>query len=95
MQLLSDLKLILTLHCEESTQLMSAGLDRQLRWSERWAVRMHALVCASCRRFGRQLNFLHTAAHQCDQHAPSPNTTLSDDLRQRIAQAIRQADSEN
>ena len=58
MSLFSDLKLILTLNCRESSRLVSDSLDRKLRWSERWAVRLHVLICWSCRRFKQQLLLL-------------------------------------
>lgn len=61
MQLFRAIRLILTLRCHESTELVSASLERQLSFSERWAVRLHVLACWSCRRFRRQIEFLRAA----------------------------------
>ncbi len=71
----SATKLLLTLHCEESTELMSIERERDLSWIERWAVRMHSVACRQCRRFQRQLRFLEKAGRQraeapCDSPLP-------------------------
>ena len=55
---LSAVKLMLTLECEESTHLVSESLDRDLSFAERWAVRLHAIGCWSCRRFGKQIRLI-------------------------------------
>ena len=84
----SAAKLILTLECDESTRLVSEGLDRKLSLTERWAVRMHAVGCWSCRRFHRQLQFLHHAGPrradiELEDHHLSPAA------RARIAEMLR------
>ncbi|MCK9396077.1 MAG: zf-HC2 domain-containing protein [Methylobacter sp.] len=36
-------------------------MDRPLTWRERWAVRVHLLMCRHCSRFQRQVHFLRKA----------------------------------
>jgi hypothetical protein len=80
------LKLLLTLHCEESTQLLSAGLERDLSAVERWAVRLHAVVCKQCRRFRRQLRFLQRAGRQWGERPV--DSTLPADVRAKILRRL-------
>ncbi len=87
MKLFSAMKLILTLRCEQSTQIVSDSLDRDLSFAERWAVRLHYIGCWSCRRFGRQIRQLRETLKmhplKCCEDAK-----LSDDAMQRIRDAI-------
>ena len=55
---LRDLRMILSLSCEEASHLTSDALDRELSRSERWALRLHTLVCRGCRRFKQQLDLM-------------------------------------
>lgn len=59
-----DLKLILTIRCEEASRLTSDGLDRKLTFSERLAVRAHTFICRSCRRFHSQMRMLRKFVDQ-------------------------------
>jgi hypothetical protein len=85
---------ILTLHCEEASVLASRELDEPLGLAERLAVRGHTLVCRSCRRFRRQLQFLRAALNRRDA-APEENgpghDALSPEARARIERALMQA----
>lgn len=94
--LLGATRLVLTLRCEHSTRLVSESLERELSFSERWAVRLHAIGCHSCRRVGRQLRRLHEAAkHVAEAEArdlaAAEGPTLSPEGRRRIAAALRHA----
>ncbi len=50
--------------CKESTRLVSQGLDRELAFGERVALRVHLAICLGCRRAGRQLQFLRRAVRE-------------------------------
>jgi len=50
--------------CKESTRLVSQGLDRELAFGERVALRVHLVICLGCRRAGRQLQFLRRAVRE-------------------------------
>lgn len=92
MMFLSTIKRILTLRCEESTRLVSESLDRDLPRGERWAVRLHALCCRSCRRYGRQILFLREAirrgAREPETAALAAGASLTPEARERIKKAL-------
>jgi hypothetical protein len=90
MNILRAIKLIFTLHCEESSRLVSESLDRQLSFSERLAVRLHRIGCWSCRRLAQQLKFIREAARSAGKPELFGSQTLSDEARLRIVEAIRE-----
>ncbi|MGH8687122.1 MAG: zf-HC2 domain-containing protein [Burkholderiales bacterium] len=49
------------LECRETTRLVSQGLDRELAFGERVALRVHFAYCIGCRRARRQMAFLRGA----------------------------------
>jgi hypothetical protein len=55
---LVNVRLILSLRCDQAAQLASEALDRKLTFSERWALRLHSAVCRACRIFSRQLRMI-------------------------------------
>jgi hypothetical protein len=61
---LPDVRLIVSASCKTASRLASESLDRRLTFSERWALRMHAIVCRSCRRFARQLRVMRGAVER-------------------------------
>jgi hypothetical protein len=86
---------ILTLKCEGASSLTSRELDEPLGLPELLAVRGHLLVCRSCRRFRRQLQFLRLALQR--QRATLEETgfeqdALSPEARVRIERAVMEAD---
>ncbi len=50
--------------CSDITALVSRGLDKDLRVSERLAVGFHMMICTHCRNFQRQSLFIRKAAHR-------------------------------
>ena len=52
------------LSCKETTRLVSQGLDRELAFGERVALRVHFAICLGCRRTSRQMKFLRRAVHE-------------------------------
>lgn len=85
---LNAAKLILTLKCEQSSQIVSASMDRKLTAVERWAVRLHAIGCWSCRRFGQQIRQLRRAMKLHPDRTTS-EIRLSPEAMKRIEEAIR------
>ena len=97
MSLPKDLIRIITLRCEEASSLTSKELDEPLRLAEKLAIRGHTLVCRSCRRLRRQLQFLHAAfqRRESDPETPGPgHGALSPEARARIERAIALASDE-
>ncbi len=52
------------LSCKETSRLVSQGLDRELAFGERVALRMHLAICVGCRRAKRQMASLRRAVRQ-------------------------------
>jgi len=50
--------------CKETTRLVSQGLDRDLAFGERVALRVHLAYCLGCRRTRRQMAFLRRAVQR-------------------------------
>lgn len=81
---------ILTLHCDESSRLASESLDRPLAGPDRLALRLHGLVCASCRRYRVQIHDLRRIAGRMADPSESPGAArLPDDARERIRRALK------
>jgi predicted anti-sigma-YlaC factor YlaD len=47
--------------CKDVTRLVSEGLDRELGFGERVALRVHFLMCKGCRTFEDQMARLRQA----------------------------------
>ena len=60
---------MMLISCRETTRLVSQGLDRELAFGERVALRMHFAVCLGCRRTSRQMAFLRRAVQQLSETA--------------------------
>ncbi|WP_425395269.1 zf-HC2 domain-containing protein [Aeoliella sp.] len=92
-----DLKLILKCQCQQASLLASEALDRDLTFSERWAVRMHFLVCKPCRRVARQLRQLQQAARQMPDEVRralgKSCEGLSPSAKSQIIESMRRSDS--
>ena len=57
------------LSCKETTRLVSQGLDRELAFGERVALRLHFAMCLGCRRASRQMAFLRRAVQRLAEDA--------------------------
>lgn len=58
MRWLHNIRMVLGLSCRHASLLLSRAQDGPLTLSERLAMRMHLLICRSCRRFNRQLSLI-------------------------------------
>lgn len=76
-------------NCREAVRLQSDALDRPLPFFQRIGLRIHLWLCAWCRRYGKQIRFLRTAARQCEEeHGKTPNGGLPAEARERIKRAM-------
>ena len=79
-------------NCKEATHLQSEALDRKLSFAERIGLRIHLFLCKWCRRYAKQVKFLHLAAHQCGEHeGPGMSGCLSPEARKRIRKKLQSA----
>ncbi|HPF41483.1 MAG TPA: hypothetical protein PK093_22840 [Phycisphaerae bacterium] len=96
--MLSKLRYILTLRCEEADRLRSRQALEPLSLAERLAMAMHQLVCKSCRIAAKQIRILDQAISRLRDDAAPPTAAdaggaLSGDARQRLSQALRDAEN--
>jgi hypothetical protein len=77
------------LNCKQTSLLVSQSLDRPLTWRERWAVRIHLLICVYCRRFKQQLKWIRGYMPRWQQQASErSDIVLPMAARERIAQQL-------
>lgn len=75
--------------CNKAAQLASEQLHVELDWRRKWALRFHIMMCSACRRYARQLRWLHQHLH--DEPRAEAAVRLNPDARQRIVDCLRQA----
>lgn len=86
---------LLALTCREASRLISDSLDRELTRRERWALRIHTLICTACQRFAQQTRMIRDAiAHLPDalrEQWSDSAAKLSADRRAQIKGALAEA----
>jgi len=77
------------LNCRQATEKASALLDGELTRSERWALRLHLMICHHCRRYLRQLRLTLGAVRRLAGAAePIPERDVSA-LAQRLRNELK------
>ena len=80
------------LDCRNASQLISKSLDRQLTWRERFAVRLHLLLCKYCSRFNQQLLSIKKGLLKMTQSIENDaNIQLPSATKKRLIQSIESA----
>ncbi|MGH8737521.1 MAG: zf-HC2 domain-containing protein [Burkholderiales bacterium] len=64
------MKMTMMRPCSEVARLVSQGLDRELAFGERVALRVHFAICTGCRNFERQMKLLREAVQQLGESGP-------------------------
>lgn len=86
---------LLGLTCREASRLISESLDRDLTRRERWALRLHTVLCSACKKFARQTEWIRSAlANAPDSLRGSLidiNTKLSAKRRAQINRLLSEA----
>ncbi len=80
------------LNCKQTSELASRSIDDKLPFWESIALKMHLMLCHSCSNFTRQLHFLRKAS---SRYRTNPGFSLSDEARQRIANALKEQHSDS
>ena len=62
------------LSCKETTRLVSQGLDRELAFGERVALRVHLAICKGCRNVYAQFRFLRQAVQELSRDGNKKET---------------------
>lgn len=75
--------------CRDISQLISAGMDRNLPLRKRLSIRLHVSMCRFCRRYGKQLHLLHEGVgHYADPDANVVEKSLSPAAKEKLEKAL-------
>lgn len=78
--------------CSEMSRLASRSLDQPLSLQVWFKMRLHYLICVWCKRYNKQVLFLHRMARQLPlQMESTAGRTLSPEARQRILNRLQAA----
>ncbi|MFN3879854.1 MAG: zf-HC2 domain-containing protein [Nitrincola lacisaponensis] len=64
------------LTCHQATQLMSSRLDRETSLTEKMNLKVHLMMCSSCRRCDTQLSLIHQAGKRWHLNTDASSTDL-------------------
>ena len=85
-----------TPNCADMSRLASRSLEQPMSLRIRFKMRLHYLICVWCKRYFKQLKFLHVAAPNFEDYAGTlPGRGLSVDARQRILQLLQVAENKS
>ena len=77
------------LDCKQTSQLISQSLDRSLTLRERFALRLHLLVCKYCKQFSQHMQTIRVALKQMTSSIESNDViTMPSAAKSRILQSI-------
>ena len=82
------------LTCKDATHLISESHERSLTIRERWALKLHLMMCVYCRRFQRQLVLMRKALREWGRRAADEDTDVAEgaqftpEARERIRQTL-------
>ena len=77
------------LSCKQTSQIISQSLDRPLTMRERFALKLHLLICKYCKRFSQQVQTLRVAIKTVVSSIESNNNILmSSAAKKRIADMV-------
>ena len=75
--------------CRDAARMVSEQEVRKLTWPERFGLRMHLLICSSCRRYRRGVVMLRTLMRQAASSGALNSTeNLPPQARQRIQEKL-------
>jgi hypothetical protein len=75
--------------CKQAARLQSRALVQPLSLPERFGLRIHLFICGWCRRFGKQVKFLHSTTHQyLENEKANALPGLTVEGRERIKRAM-------
>ena len=76
--------------CREATRLQSEAMDRPLPLRKRIGLKIHLVLCRWCRRYGKQIGFLRSVAHEHEKHEETlPSQTLRPEVKERMKQRLK------
>ena len=77
------------LSCKQASQIISQSLDKPLTTRERFALKLHLIICKYCKRFSQQVQTLRVALKQMISSIENNNTIeLPSAAKNRIAALV-------
>lgn len=77
------------LTCRDASHLISEQQERPLNWRKRLGLRLHLMMCVSCRRFERQIAVIRKGLRKLGRSGePDEGVGLSTEARERIRTAL-------
>ena len=77
------------LSCKEASQFISQSLDRPLTIRERFALKLHLLICKYCTRFSQQLQAIRVALKLTTSAIDNDDTIkMPSETKKRLMQSI-------
>ncbi len=74
------------LSCKKASQIISQSLDRPLTMRERFALKLHLLICKYCKRFSQHMQCLRVAIKKMTHSIENDNTIeMPLEAKKRIA----------
>lgn len=93
---IGEIKAVLMLNCRDASRMQSEQLERSLPATRRFGLFLHLLICKWCRRYGKQIRFMQTAAREHPEKLGEGNSpSLSDDARERIKSRLSAEDKQS
>ncbi len=75
--------------CRMATKLASDACERKLSLGERLRMRLHILMCASCKKCEREIHMLREILSLLRLRPEAEDAALSEKDRQRICAALK------
>jgi hypothetical protein len=66
---------LVELTCQDVSRLLSERQDEALPAADRARLRLHLVICRTCRNVSEQMDFLRRAMRQLDRERPEPPAT--------------------
>jgi hypothetical protein len=77
-------------NCQQAARFQSEAMDKKLSFVKRVGLRLHLLICDLCRRYGKQIRFLHGAAHEHgDKFVGAGAQKLSSEAKERMKERLK------
>ena len=76
------------LRCKDIAKLLSDSLEKKLPWRQRVEIRLHLMICYVCRRYWKQLRFLHKCITSYYEKRLREDSTLSQESKKKMQDKI-------
>lgn len=79
------------LRCKDIAKLLSDSLEKELPWRQRVEIRLHLMICYVCRRYWKQLRFLHKCITNYYDKKLGEDCVLSQESKKKMQEKMAEA----